>query len=297
MQARVADRLLGGLSVRVHYPVAAGAPAAAHAPARAAGAPVEAEAALPVVVFSHGLGGSRLGYGFLGRAWAEHGYLSLHPSHRENVPFGAAEAERPSLSTLRAMKEAIDDPRNWEARPRDVATVIDSLSGLQLPALAGKLDASRIAVAGHSYGAYTALLCAGAGIRLDGATSDFRERRAQAFIALSPPGNGSRGLEAASWAAITAPVLCVTGTEDRGFQGQPPEWREESFRALPPPEKTLVVVDGAEHFTFSGGRPRLPADPAHLRDIVAATLWFLDRHLKGDPRAFPLLAGSRVERK
>ena len=285
MQARVADRVLGGLSVRVHYPAAAGA----------AGAPVEA--ALPVVVFSHGLGGSRLGYGFLGRAWAEHGYVSLHPSHRENLPFGAAEAERPSLSTLRAMKEAIDDPRNWEARPRDVAAAIDALSGLQLPALAGKLDASRIAVAGHSYGAYTALLCAGAGIRLDGATSDFRERRAQAFIALSPPGNGSRGLEAASWADITAPVLCVTGTHDRGFQGQPPEWREESFRALPPPDKTLVVVDGAEHFTFSGGRPRLPADPAHLRDIVAATLWFLDRHLKGDPRALPVLAGSRVERK
>lgn len=277
-QARVADRVLGDIPVRVHYPAGATAP-------------------LPVVVFSHGLGGSRLGYGSLGRFWAEHGYLSVHPSHRENVPFGAVEAERPSLSTLRAMKEAIDDARNWEARPRDLAAVIDGLPNLQIPVLEGKFDASRIAVAGHSYGAYTALLCAGARIRLDGKTRDFPERRAQAFIALSPPGNGSRGLDAASWAAIAAPVLCVTGTRDEGFQGEPPAWREESFRAMQPPEKTLVVVEGAEHFTFSGGRPRRAADPAHLRDIEAATLWFLDRHLKGDPRAFPQLAGSRVEQK
>lgn len=284
---RVADRTVGGLPVRVHYP------------ARAAGAPAEAEVPLPlpVVVFSHGLGGSRLGYGYLGRAWAAHGYVSVHPSHRENLPFGAVEAERPSLSTLRAMKEAIDDPRNWEARPRDVAAVIDSLSDLQIPALEGKLDATRIAVAGHSYGAYTALLCAGARIGLEGRTSHFHERRARAFIALSPPGNGSRGLDAASWTAIAAPVLCVTGNRDAGFQDQPPEWREESFRAMQPPDKTLVVVDGAEHFTFSGGRPRRPADPAHLREIEAATLWFLDRHLKNDDRPFPLLAGSRVERK
>ena len=278
MRARVADRTLGGISVRVHYPAQAAAP-------------------LPVVVFSHGLGGSRLGYGVFGRAWAEHGYVSVHPSHRENLPFGALEAERPSLATLRAMKEAIDDPRNWEARPRDLAAVIDSLANLQIPALEGKLDASRLAVAGHSYGAYTALLCAGARIRQEGKGRDFRERRAQAFIALSPPGNGSRGLDAASWAAIEAPVLCVTGTKDGGFQGQPPEWREESFRAMHPPDKTLVVVEGAEHFTFSGGRPRRPADPAHLRDIESATLWFLDRHLKHAVQPFPPLRASRVEQK
>ena len=35
----------------------------------------------PVVIFSHGLGGSREGYGFLGQRWAEHGYVSIHPDH------------------------------------------------------------------------------------------------------------------------------------------------------------------------------------------------------------------------
>ena len=276
--SRVADRTLGGVSVRVHYPGVVAS-------------------ALPVVVFSHGLGGSKMGYGYLGRAWAAHGYVSIHPSHRENVPFGAVDAEQPTLATLRAMKGAIDDPANWEARPRDLAAVIDALPELQIPALEGKLDAARLAIAGHSYGAYTALLCAGARVRLGAWSRDFRERRARAFIALSPPGNGSRGLDDSSWARIEAPVLCVTGSRDGGFQGQPPEWREESFRAMRPPDKTLVVVEGAEHFTFSGGRPRRAADPAHLRDIEAATLWFLDRHLTDSERPLPALPGSRVEQK
>ena len=36
---------------------------------------------VPLVVFSHGLGGSRLGYSYLGRYWADAGIASLHPQH------------------------------------------------------------------------------------------------------------------------------------------------------------------------------------------------------------------------
>ena len=36
----------------------------------------------PVIVFSHGLGGSRLGYSYLGRHWASHGYATVHVQHR-----------------------------------------------------------------------------------------------------------------------------------------------------------------------------------------------------------------------
>ncbi|MFM2398907.1 MAG: hypothetical protein RL341_1064, partial [Pseudomonadota bacterium] len=33
---------------------------------------------VPLVVFSHGLGGSRMGYSYLGRHWASQGFASLH---------------------------------------------------------------------------------------------------------------------------------------------------------------------------------------------------------------------------
>ena len=35
----------------------------------------------PVIIMSHGLGGTRDGYEYLGRHWASHGYVSVHPQH------------------------------------------------------------------------------------------------------------------------------------------------------------------------------------------------------------------------
>ncbi len=40
-----------------------------------------AESPVPLVVFSHGLGGSRMGYSYLARHWANAGLASLHPQH------------------------------------------------------------------------------------------------------------------------------------------------------------------------------------------------------------------------
>jgi predicted dienelactone hydrolase len=38
-------------------------------------------AKVPLVLFSHGIGGSRRGYSYLGQHWATHGYASLHVQH------------------------------------------------------------------------------------------------------------------------------------------------------------------------------------------------------------------------
>ena len=46
---------------------------------------------MPLVVFSHGIGGSRRGYSYLGQHWASHGVASLHLQHigsDRNVWFG-----------------------------------------------------------------------------------------------------------------------------------------------------------------------------------------------------------------
>ena len=263
----------------------------------------------PVIVFSHGLGGSRLGYSYLGRAWAENGYVSIHPTHRETAELrspmaiedieGAPAGSGERLQALAAMKKAIDDPRNWESRPRDMALVIDSLEWLQehVPALRGHLDAAAVGMAGHSFGAYTTLLLAGARPRVHGHLRDFSEPRARAFVAFSPPGNGSRGLGTHSWDAIRRPVLCITGTRDAGLSGEPPSWREESFESMPAGGKALAVLEGAEHFTFSGGRPRRPAEPRHLAAVEALSLAFWSRHLRNEPVPFPRVPGARVVEK
>ena len=102
------------------------------------------------------------------------------------------------------------------ARPLQVAAVIDGLAEIerQVSALAGHLDRERIAVAGHSFGAHTTLLVAGAKLALPivggTATADPRPR---CFIALSPQGTGP-GTDRETWSAITRPVLVMTGSLD-----------------------------------------------------------------------------------
>src|SRR5581483_4684895 len=43
--------------------------------------PKTGDGPFPVIVFSHGLGGSREGYEYLGNYWASHGYVSVHLQH------------------------------------------------------------------------------------------------------------------------------------------------------------------------------------------------------------------------
>ena len=58
-----------------------------HDPARNRDVPVKiyypenARSACPMIIFSHGLGGSRLGYSYLGQYWAGCGYISVHLQH------------------------------------------------------------------------------------------------------------------------------------------------------------------------------------------------------------------------
>ncbi|HOQ62231.1 MAG TPA: hypothetical protein PKZ08_16505, partial [Vicinamibacterales bacterium] len=70
--------------------------------------PKSAEGASPVVVFSHGLGGTREGYEYLGRHWASHGYVSVHVQHQgsdDSVWRNVRPAGR-----LQAMRDAAGDP-------------------------------------------------------------------------------------------------------------------------------------------------------------------------------------------
>ena len=96
---------------------------------------------LPVIIFSHGLGNSRLGYSYLGEHWASHGYVSVHPEH----PGANTEVERHGLWKL---FRAGFDRRNWRNVPLDIHFAIDQLQNdAALPeALRGRVDRSRIGV-------------------------------------------------------------------------------------------------------------------------------------------------------
>src|SRR5262245_32918461 len=79
----------------------------------------------PVIIFSHGLGGSRDGYAYLGQHWASHGYVSVHIQH-----IGSDDAVWKDTETkdrLAAMRRAAMNPSNSINRPLDVSFAIDQM--------------------------------------------------------------------------------------------------------------------------------------------------------------------------
>ncbi|MEC7394152.1 MAG: dienelactone hydrolase, partial [Verrucomicrobiota bacterium] len=120
----------------------------------------------PVILFSHGLGGSRNGSSYLGKHWAGRGYVAVFMQH-----VGSDESVWKDVGPLRrmfALKKAASS-KNFMLRVQDVSAVLDQLENLNqksdLP-LSGKLDLSRVGMTGHSFGALTTQAVSGEKIPL-----------------------------------------------------------------------------------------------------------------------------------
>ncbi len=255
----------------------------------------DAPGPFPVILFSHGVGGEPAAYAALLRSWASHGYVVIAPSHPGSDAKIFVALGRPA----RRLDQALEDPKNWLDRPKDISFLIDSLPALEQrePQLHGKLDLARIGVGGHSFGASTTAVIAGVPITLPNQNepTTLRDPRPKAFVLLSPTRYGDRGFRAAGWQAMTRPLLAMTGTRDLPSPGIHYEDRTAPFRDAPPGDKWLIVIEGAEHMSFAGGVPFHRVPPPMQRAIEEATLSFWDAELKGDARAKSLLQPSALE--
>ncbi len=233
----------------------------------------------PLIIFSHGYGGSNRGYEPLVAYWTTHGYVVIRPSHadagaiREVARDMAAERRNDRRDRRREAQpaqpqqppqfrpnpaEAIWDKERepqWRDRVRDIALVIDSIPELEqrFPELKGKIDAKKIGVGGHSYGAFTAMLIAGAKT-FGNPPLDLRDPPVTAVLAMSPQGvSVNRGLTAESWRDLKVPAMFMTGSRDFGAaETETPQWRRTAFENSSPGDKYFVLIEGARHSTFTG---------------------------------------------
>lgn len=136
-------------------------------------------------------------------------------------------------------------------RAKDVSFALTQ--ALAAPELAGRLDANRIVAAGHSYGANTTMLLAGARVERGGQTLQFKDPRIKAAVIISaPPFYGDADLQKILQ-QVDVPTLHVTGNKDTitvpGYHSDPQD-RIKVYEAMPA-AKALVLFDGATHSIFT----------------------------------------------
>ncbi|MBW8684485.1 alpha/beta hydrolase family protein [Chitinophaga rhizophila] len=203
---------------------------------------------LPIIVFAHGYGSSLDGYAPLVNYWAAHGFVVVQPTFLDS----------------RTLALGQDDPRTpliWKYRVSDMKRILDDLNIIieAIPGLSERVDKTRIAAAGHSFGAQTTGMLLGARILdADGNPGeDLSDARIKAGILLCAAGRGGEDLSpfaAANYpfmnpgySYMTTPTLIVAGDQDHSpLTVRGPEWFYDAY-LLSPGDKWLLTLFGGEH--------------------------------------------------
>jgi predicted dienelactone hydrolase len=244
----------------------------------------------PVVLFSHGLGGSREMSSYLGKHWAARGYVAVflqHPGSDVSVWRGKPLGER-----MAALKDAAGG-QNYLLRVKDVPAVLDQLdkwNGEKGHSLHGRLDLKHVGMSGHSFGAVTTQAVSGQS--LPRGAQPFTDPRIKAALPMSPSAPSRIGDPKALFGNVTIPWMLMTGTNDTSpINDTTVESRLAVYPALPPGRKYELVLDGGEHSAFT--ERGLPGDarkrnPNHHRVILALSTAFWDSYLleREDARAW-----------
>jgi len=262
----------------------------------------------PVILLSHGFGGSARIMGWLGAALARDGYVVISVDHPGN-----SDGDMSDIGSIA-----------WWERPRDM---IAALQAIELDVRLGPLiDPNSIGSAGFSIGGMTALALAGARIDPanydrfcaanpeDGVCQKPAERKDQpdisraegvkllglteaqahagdgtavpnlkAAFAIAPP---AQQLAQDSLRDIHIPVVIMTG--DRDTVVPPRHHAEPAVRVIPGAK--LVIVPGAAHYTFlatctdtargnGGACDHAPVQDAAHRQAIAEALALFRRTL------------------
>jgi predicted dienelactone hydrolase len=187
------------------------------------------EGQFPLILISHGNGGSHLLYRTISTHLAKNGYIVAMLEH-----FGNNRNNNSLENTT----------ENLETRPRHVSLTIDFL--LSENGFSKNITQNKIGVIGHSMGGYTALALAGGvprtkeGLVVE-VTSDFRVKA----IVLLAPGTGwfMNSLD-----KVTIPILMFTAEHDPIT----PKWNGEIvLNYIPDKSKvTFKEIENAGHFSF-----------------------------------------------
>jgi predicted dienelactone hydrolase len=245
----------------------------------------------PVIIFSHGSLCDTAAYESLTGCWAERGYIVLSPAHLDALTPDAA-GPPPDLRML------------LSSRVRDLSFIADSLDEIArlTDTEACIEDKTRLAAAGHSFGALTALIKTGVALRPDeyiyaGSPADDRFRVAVSISGVGP----LPPLAEDAFTHLHIPMLVTGGTLDEGNVGAGPvfpwEWRMSAYALSPAGNKYSLALQDADHY-FGGLLARHDrggdADPVGLGIVAGISTAFLDAHLREQTDARDWLSNADI---
>jgi predicted dienelactone hydrolase len=268
----------------------------------------------PLVVFSHGLGGSQEAFPSLATYLAERGFIVIRPTHADSARY----MKRPGdlLKDPKSFAKAL----NLRDRVADLVFILNSLDNIEktAKALQGadgviRVDRAHIAAAGHSAGALTTALAVGTEARaLDKTAASYMEGlksiadpRFKCGVVISGPGLNNKMLTEDSWKKIAVPTITFAGSLDTTpASDETPQSRQDGFKhsrgvAGGGPPAWLVFIDGATHSSYGGGAKALPldapaegaTDPKLVSAVTNEVVYeFLAAELLGDAAAKAWLA-------
>lgn len=210
----------------------------------------------PLIVLTHGTGGSAQSMAWLATGLARRGALVVAADHPAS---SGGDPERASMMQV------------W-TQPNDVRHLLDTLLA---SAWGSRIDRQRIASVGFSLGGASAMLLAGARLDFerfpqfcktheDGAcrafarhfetvdaqfyaraNADLSEPRLRAAVAIAP--GFTEAFTAESLRAMTTPLLLITGERD---QQLPPQTHVHPMKHLLPTNSQYREIGDAHHFSF-----------------------------------------------
>jgi len=246
---------------------------------------------LPVIVFAHGFGKAMDSYDPLVDFWAAHGFVVVQPTFLDSLTLGLTST----------------DPRYpdiWRSRVDDLERVLDDLDEIlaAVPGLTGRVEQSRLAVAGHSWGGRSVGMLLGARVLdADGRPGpDATDPRVKAGVLLSTPGVGGGNLTpfaqenfafmSPDFTQLNTPALVVAGDHDQSaLSTRGPDWFTDVYR-FSPGARSLVTLYGGEH-TLGGIQAYKATDttdesPARVDLVRRTTTAFLNKALGGGSAAW-----------